>query len=233
MGWTGTYQKFSSKLEAACALEGFKPENVVASNVDKDGVYLAYRFDDGRVVGCVCLIETHKEGDRIETCAKAMSEDMWPFYYGASAKVLAALSPTTNENALRWRDGCRKRAAVKSSIKVGDVFTVKTTMSFNRGRSIEVGERASVCEVKRTKVVMLAPSFGLFTMRIDQVGSYLTPAEVAPATTPAEVAPAPTPAEVAPTPPARTVATVEDALAVLADANADAASIDAALALLA
>jgi len=220
MGWTGTYQKFSSKLEAACALEGFKPERVVASNVDKDGVYLAYRLDDGRVIGCVCLIETHKQGDRVETCAKSMSETSHPFYFGASAKVLAALSPTTNEEALRWREKCRAQQSRKTSIRVGDVFAVKVAITFKRGRGIEVGAFASVCEVKRTKVVLLAPSFGLFALSLDAVGSYLTPAEAAPV--------APTPAK-----PARTLTTVEDALAVLADANADEASVDAALALLA
>jgi hypothetical protein len=153
-----------------------------------------------------------------------MSEDMGPYYFGASAKVLAALSPTTNEEASRWREKCRARLSCKTSIKVGDVFAVKVAITFKGKRGVEVGTFASVCEVKRTKVVMLAPSFGLFSMSIDHMGSFLTPADAAPA----PVAPAPAPAK-----PARMVTTVEDALAVLADADADTSSIDAALALLA
>ena len=220
MGWTSTYQKFSSKLDAACALEGFKPERVVASNVDKSGVYLAYRLDDGRVIGCVCLIETKKENGQIETAAKAISETSVPFHYGASAKVLAALSPTTDENALLWREECHKRASRKASITVGDTFKVKVGMPFKGDRCIAIGEVARVCEVKRTKIVMHAPAFGLFTLTVDQLENYMRPADEV-----VEAAP--------PKPAPRAVTTVAEALEVLADADAEQASIDAALALLA
>lgn len=128
MGWTGMYETFSSKLDAVIASEGIKRENIVASNTSGRVVNLAYKLDDNRVIGVVCLVEVRNARTNPETLVKCMDESMGPYECSASAKVLDALTPTECEHANGWREKCRARlerdktskAALKQ-IKVGDV----------------------------------------------------------------------------------------------------------------
>lgn len=77
---------------------------VKVSAIGSDGNYYAAierAAGDGlpRIVyGMVGLIEG--------TAYKTMSEDMVPYYYAAPLEVLAALSPTTDAGALKWRARC-------------------------------------------------------------------------------------------------------------------------------
>ena len=109
MGWTGMYETFNSKLDAVIASEGFKREDIVASNIQGRVVNLAYRVADGRVIGVVCLVETRNARTNPETMVKAMDEQMGPYECCASVKVLDALTPTDHEYATRWRAQCRAR----------------------------------------------------------------------------------------------------------------------------
>lgn len=109
MGWSGLSDSsrmpkhLRTVVEKACFLDGTDMSRVVASNsigtMRKGEVYLALRLKDESVIGVVILCE--------DGMVKSMSDAMGPYYYGASAKVLDALSPTTDECALRWRAACR------------------------------------------------------------------------------------------------------------------------------
>ncbi len=113
MGYLSSTKPFKNALEAAIELGGLEPESIVASSVKKsvncdaimvDGkwveipqseVYVAYRSGD-RVSALVCLVEKHP---RNGTSVKVMGECEGPYYYGASKKVLKALTGPDTE----WR----------------------------------------------------------------------------------------------------------------------------------
>lgn len=64
-----------------------------------------------------------------QIAVKVIDEGMGPYYYNASARVVDALSPTSDPTALSWRAYCRevyqkrarlKRAAIGDSVKIGE-----------------------------------------------------------------------------------------------------------------
>lgn len=106
MGWT-----FFKQPKHLSAIETVRQEltspagcPVVADAIVGGTYYGAMRSasQPGAVVCIVCLIE-HQRG---EIGLKFMDESMGPYYFGAPAHVLAALTPTDCQTANEWRAKC-------------------------------------------------------------------------------------------------------------------------------
>lgn len=89
---------------------------------------------DNSVSAFVSLISKRKTGFEY----KDMHEDMGPYFYDAPVSLLNKLTPTTNENAMRWREKCRQNIALKKSknmvkLNEGDEVSVeKYSWAYNR-----------------------------------------------------------------------------------------------------
>lgn len=120
MGWTGLTRPLTATqylLDAAPKLE------ILASNTTGRATYVAFRRDDGDVGALVVLREKHGR----HFMFKLIEEAQFPYYFGASNRVLSVLSETTNEDALKWRAACRAEQAKKAEAKAnpfkpGDKF---------------------------------------------------------------------------------------------------------------
>lgn len=112
---------------------------VLAHNISGKVLYAAIRGSNGDVYALVVLHQKVKEGTS-NFAYKDMSEDMGPYYYGASAKVLDALSPTTNIYAIKWREQCRKHIAMKDALKKSSFVAVENPIRFRNGRCYRVFE---------------------------------------------------------------------------------------------
>lgn len=64
-----------------------------------------------------------------------LDENMGPYYYGCPASILDLLSPTANENALKWRAECRSQATLAARRKPspGDTIILETPLRFTDG----------------------------------------------------------------------------------------------------
>lgn len=189
MGWTCTQSHGRSALDHVCAVEGIDRERLVAHNTGPGGrtLYIAYRcpWPDGRVdvVGIVVLVDRRKD-DGVWT--KVMEETMGPYYYGASAKVLDALTPTASAEANAWRTKCREaladRAAQRERAKafvVGAVITVTREIKLSGGsRSIHAGSRCRIVAVMRGGGLVIGhPSLAMsIQLRPSTVAYYTDPA---------------------------------------------------------
>lgn len=105
MGWTVFQAPPKGGMEAAvlASISCFGEREIVASRMVGNEVYAAVRLKDergawGKVVGVVGVIDG--------LGYKLMAEEEGPYYYGAPAEVLAALSPTDSPWAQKWRDRC-------------------------------------------------------------------------------------------------------------------------------
>ena len=105
--------------------------------------YLAIRDTrSGQVTAIVVLYARDRARDEIGF--KVIGEDEGPYHYGAPARVLNALSPTTDPRALEWREACKARnekiARFKSDLTGrrislwGQEYTIEGR-AYNRGRS--------------------------------------------------------------------------------------------------
>ena len=111
MGWTGD---FATKREAIN--DEMSNATVVASNWSGSEWYAAVRSKaDADVVFGVVLLTRREKG--CGYLVKSMDEGMGPYYFNASAKVIAALTPTTNEQANEWRAKCAARLAMKARMR--------------------------------------------------------------------------------------------------------------------
>jgi len=107
--------KGSSKMAAIAEVSPSLAASVVASNIVGNAVYLAAKRPDGQVEGVVVLVARERDG---WTNVKIMDEGMGPYSYGASAEVLAALSPTDSVYAREWRAKCAACATLKVAAQV-------------------------------------------------------------------------------------------------------------------
>lgn len=90
----------------------------VESSGKDPGTYVADA--DGRYVFAVVILTSWRNG---LFAYKPIEESMGPHYYEAPAKVLDALSGTSNEYAQKWRAACRRRHVEKrraANLKPGD-----------------------------------------------------------------------------------------------------------------
>jgi hypothetical protein len=103
--------------------------------------YAAVRTKSTSEVWALIVLVHRNPGSEFNFTYKDMSETMGPVEASAQAKVLDALSPTTNEYALEWRQKCRdrltSRAAIRSRLKavqVGSIIRVPRPLRFTDGR---------------------------------------------------------------------------------------------------
>jgi len=99
MGWTVFNQMPQGGMQEAvlASMSDFGKREIVASAMVLGVVYAAVRCGD-KVVGAVGVIDG--------LGYKLMSEEEGPYYYGAPPEVLAALSPSDDPWACKWRLKC-------------------------------------------------------------------------------------------------------------------------------
>ena len=139
MGWTFYKPRYFKKIGNSWAVDrqkelidlisafGDKFE-LVQGSLRGNVYYAAIRFKpENRVDGWV-ILTAMKDG---MFGYKEMTETSHPFYYDCPKSILKLLSPTTNEEALEWRNGCIEQACLKksgrkmSSLPVGTVVKIQ------------------------------------------------------------------------------------------------------------
>lgn len=116
-------EKITSKL-IDCKVVGMKTAYMAIEHTSPEG--------KKEVFACVALLD-YRKNDFYNFGYKSMSEDAMPYYYDCPESILALLTPTFNDNSLKWRVECHKqraKVATKSSLKVGDKITIDVALSF-------------------------------------------------------------------------------------------------------
>lgn len=113
----------------------FVPHKFITKGYVRGGEYYrALKTTEGNVVAYVILIS--RRGDDI--CYKIMDETVHPYYYNCPVAVLDVLTFPLNENAQKWRDGCRARK-IREKLPVGTVIKMPQKFTFiNRYDDYEV-----------------------------------------------------------------------------------------------
>jgi hypothetical protein len=118
MGWWFSEKRFDETIFEFIKRKEFSGNEVVGMAIKLGEAYVAWKGVDGKVRAAVVLIDYRTERDRIGL--KILDEDMGPYYYRCPEKILALLSPTEDQTALRWRDMCRAEIAKGRSLS-GDL----------------------------------------------------------------------------------------------------------------
>lgn len=129
MGWTSFRPEPGQTTDEIMRAEVDSDRHeIVASATARDAWYAALRERSGEVWAMVVLVRR----SRNEFCYKDMTETMGPNACDAPAKVLDALTPTENANALTWRAKCRERLA-RPKPKRGDRIRFPGQLRFSDG----------------------------------------------------------------------------------------------------
>lgn len=125
MGWTGIFnaiRKENGTIDKKATLErefsGWKNSQsstrMLKGSMNGSTFYAAMETSgpDGLEVWALVVL-TSVNG--AEFCYKEMSEDEGPYSYGCPKGILDALTPTTNEHALEWRQKCREQLEKKKA----------------------------------------------------------------------------------------------------------------------
>ena len=114
MGWD-SFATTSPTIDAVRQLLTSPGHDVVSIEQSGAIVYAACRDGDG-IHGVVAVTEDRgweprrPTGPRARILAvKIMGESEGPFYYGASAELIASLTAPCRGYAEKWRDKCRQR----------------------------------------------------------------------------------------------------------------------------
>ena len=149
MGWSGMQiPAGTSKIDALRMIEGDSFVNaIVASNTVGNTLYAACRTtqDPDVIIGAVILFERSNG----ETCVKVMDETMGPYFYGASAKVLDTLTPTTDADAVNWRKVCRE--TVENKPRPGDLVRTDADLVFSKF-TLPIGTMVRVIKANKRTV---------------------------------------------------------------------------------
>jgi hypothetical protein len=143
MGWTFTHKDNGISIQAFFEAEfNYTREDgtkgrVIECKAKLDAAYMAFEVtrpgESVVVFGLICLLNRRKEYYNFGY--KDMSECMGPNASDCPASVLKRLTPTTNENAIEWRERCYKNIAdnsTRKSLKVGDKIKFECEFTFNR-----------------------------------------------------------------------------------------------------
>lgn len=161
MGWSGSLAtrfkngRVDRKAEVDALFDWQNEQrkvSVVASRMKGTTYYGAIRSQDltthkDDIVGVVVLTRIDRRDGYFMT--KVMEETAGPYYYEAPKSILKQLSPTTDENAIQWRQQCWKLAKGPklSSCKEGDVieFTLPyDTRLHKKGEVIRLQKRLAI-----------------------------------------------------------------------------------------
>lgn len=151
MGWTGLYRHpgmsdrefFEKEFPDGLGKWG----HIVACSTKNGAFYAAIQNHEdhpsrpNETWALVVLVQRGK--GQYNFHYKDMSEDMGPAVDEASAAVLDALSPTTHEYAVQWRERCRENLAkqavarkVRATVKDGDVIEYERELNFANDRKV-------------------------------------------------------------------------------------------------
>lgn len=123
MGWT-TIKTNKSAEEIALDMLDSKYE-LLYSYKKGDVLYCAIKNRETNYISAEIFLTSKNIDGTISV--KNMSEVEGPYYYDANKKLLNMLSPTTNENALEWREICLKR---NIKLKEGDIIEFEKPIEF-------------------------------------------------------------------------------------------------------
>lgn len=82
-----------------------------------------------RVIGVVCLLGYDKKSD-YNFGFKEMDESMGPYYFNCPASILDKLTPTDNDQSLKWRAKCRENVSKGKALQVGCTVRFPVPISF-------------------------------------------------------------------------------------------------------
>ena len=120
MGWDFQYRGTKTPLQIL--KQDYPSFDFVATNRKGNVIYAALRKNDKpEIVFAGIFLLSTRDG---MLGIKAMGEDSGPYYYGASKRVLDALTEPATEFAREWRDRCRQELT-ESKVKLQAGMTVK------------------------------------------------------------------------------------------------------------
>lgn len=90
------------------------------------------------VFAVVCLTSVDNS-DYYNFSYKDMDETEHPFYYDCPESILKLLTPTDNENANKWREGCRRKAKKKKVLAKHEPIIL--TVSYHLTSGHKPGDR--------------------------------------------------------------------------------------------
>jgi len=159
MGWTEYNIYNSPKKECDKILTwevNTRSCNVVKSYMKGNIYYAVINFKNTETnfdikTAVVFLTHYYPKAKNFNFAYKDMNEDEYPFYYDFPESYLELLSPTTNPNAIRWREECHKHNLTKkrlSKLKKGDIIEFQSpfdTATINRGQTIRAYKHSKNC----------------------------------------------------------------------------------------
>ena len=161
MGWTSYHAEHYDKhgkvdrkaeCDKYCNCSGEKFIDVVLKSSMKGSVYYAAveRTDkktEKKSTWGIVILTSVDNNQWHNFTYKPISEDMWPYYYDCPKGILDLLSPTTNENAVNWREQCRRNS---KRVKPGEL-PVGTTIRFTiwNGETISIKKMPPAYQFKR------------------------------------------------------------------------------------
>ena len=135
MGWTSYHREKDAESNREHFAAMFDKHYEIIADGTVDSVFYAAVCDHrtGEVSAFIALIRWTQGADNF--AYKGFGEASLPFYYKAPAKVLDALTPTTNEYALEWRAACRlhheQHAFLRKLLKPGTKIRLRDPLTFN------------------------------------------------------------------------------------------------------
>lgn len=133
-----TYE--AEKLEVIRVYSNDGKNEILAISKVSNVWYLAVRTKETNEVWAgVCL--TYRQNG--EWGYKAMSEGSLPYYFDANWKLLSMLSPTEDENSLKWRKTCyevieEKKAAKKKVATITNGMILDVTGCFGKAAGVDL-----------------------------------------------------------------------------------------------
>lgn len=132
MGWD--YASYPRSTKSIDIFKQLYKLPVVAYNTSRQALYAAVRDHVGRVSAVVMLI---RRGNG-KVGVKFLDEGSGPYYWEASTEVLDALTPTTSEQATKWRESCRTHAKLRA-LQVGDEVVASRTFHVSKSMNMILG----------------------------------------------------------------------------------------------
>lgn len=147
MGWTfvrkpagQSIREFFEQRLGGCYPDGSTGRVLDCAVVNMREAYLALErtWPDGRreVSAVVCLLE-YRPRDVYNFGYKSMDEQMHPYCYNCPERILRLLTPTGNEQALKWRGKCWERIRARRArpgLRKGMVIRFEEPIRFRSGR---------------------------------------------------------------------------------------------------
>lgn len=144
MGWYSLIKPKEITVEQFFQSESFfgSKSTILKSALINMREFYAAVSTENEVWAFVALIDFSKPKgtDRTNFAYKDMDENCLPYYFNCPEKILNLLSPTDNENALKWRDSCRRQIAKKKELVPGVLIKFERAIPFTNGDELQIFE---------------------------------------------------------------------------------------------